>query len=460
MKPLLIGLLLTMANFLASAQCPNGSIVLGSQDDIDNFSINYPNCTEFNATILIDEIDGPVNNLLGLSNLNSISSLSIQYTHLENFTGLENVSQINEFRLFRNNQLQNFTGLEELNEVLSFNVLQNDILSTTQGLQNLETLGYLNLYANEQLSNLEGFINITDLASLRIVGNNISSLSALHNLTVISEELYISGEPLTELNDLYQALQDFTGSLYLVNNAILEDVTVFSEITNLEKLIIVGSEALSDLHGFENLVSVSGLFRIGFNPEISNFSNFYSLNSIGSLDVYENGNLTSLEGLGSLNQVSQGVYLMDNPLLVDISAIENVEAQGLQQVVISRNTSLSVCDNDFVCNVIFDPEVPEEIQGNANGCNSVPQVAARCILGKDELNYNTELAIWPNPAHDLLHIDSPNHSVEKVIIYNMGGVLVNEVHSDFLDISNYAKGFYFLTVFSDRGMTHHQFIKD
>ena len=459
MKPLLIGLSLIMVHFLASAQCPSGSIVLGSQADIDNFSVNFPNCTDFNATILIDEIDGPVNNLAGLSNLNSISSLSIQYTHLENFTGLENLSQINEFRLFRNDQLQNFTGLEGLSEVLSFNVLQNDGLATTAGLQNLTNMGYLNLYANEQLSDLVGFSNITNLASLRIVGNNISSLSELTNLNTILDELYISGEPLTDLNHLAQSVQDFSGSLYLVNNAILEDVTVFSSLTSLDKLIIVGSENLSDFTGFENLGSVTGLFRIGFNPEISDFTSFSSLNSVGSLDIYENENLLSLNGLESLSQVSQSVYLMDNPLLSDIAAVENVAAQGLQQLVISRNTSLSVCDYDFVCNVIFDPDIPEEIQGNANGCNSVLQVAARCILGSQDQSLDLELSLWPNPAKDYVYVQSLNSTVDKVMIYTLGGALVDEVSSDRIDISNYAQGLYFLTVFTDQGIGQLQLIK-
>ena len=135
------------------------------------------------------------------------------------------------------------------------------------------------------------------------------------------------------------------------------------------------------------------------------------------------------------------------------------QAQGLQQLVIARNTSLSVCDYDFVCNVIFDPDIPEEIQGNANGCNSVLQVAARCILGSQDQSLDLELSLWPNPAKDYVYLQSLNSTVDKVMIYTLGGALVDEVSSDRIDISNYAQGLYFLTVFTDQGIGQLQLIK-
>ncbi len=467
MKPFLMGLGLFVVQSAINAQCPTTPITLGSQADIDNFSIDYPNCTQLNDALFIDELDGPIDNLEGLSQLISGTSLNIQYTHISDFSGLENLTQLDQFRIFRNDDLLDFSGFESLVQVTSFNAIQNNSLSTSVGLDALESVTYLNFYENEVLSDLTAFSNVTELSSFRIAGNNFTSLAGMENLTSVSEELFISGESITDVSELTQVFSQFNGSLYFINNTELQDLSACSGLNSLDGLVISGCSALTNLNGLEDLVQVNDLLRIGFNSQLESLVGLEALTFVKNLDIYENSNLTNLSGLQGLESIQESLYIMDNPMLSDITALDGLSAESLSQMAILRNTNLSVCDNNFVCQVIFDPEINEQIQGNANGCNSVPQVAARCILGADELSDPLSVEIWPNPTNAQLSVLVPAGEITGLEVFNAQGQLIDSgyrVSSEYpqtvqVNVSNYPTGLYFISLMTNRGMVQQKFIK-
>ncbi|HET8803411.1 MAG TPA: hypothetical protein VFM72_02445, partial [Aequorivita sp.] len=112
------------ASNLLFGQCPPGFITFASQSQIDNFAISYPNCTEIDNSVIIEEAtSGNITNLNGLSQLTKVGTLRIQNNSaLTNLNGLNNLTTITIYdssgRLFiRNNQsLQNLDGLENLQE--------------------------------------------------------------------------------------------------------------------------------------------------------------------------------------------------------------------------------------------------------------------------------------------------------------------------------------------------------
>jgi hypothetical protein len=465
MKPLFLGLLLSWINFTLIAQCPSAPLVLGSQADIDNFSINYPNCTQLLTPLYIDEVNGVISNLQGLSALQTAQLIKVQNTHIEHLYGFENLTEVQELWLNSNYQLLDFAGLESTPNIGLLNVIDNTAISAATGLESLTNIAQLNFFDNTSLTDLTALSQITQLNGLRIAGNNLTTLQGLHNLTSVESEIFVSNEQVVNL-DVFSGLIDFNASLFLWNNPQLNDVSVFQGVNELNDLVIVGCNQIQAFEGFENLQQVQGLFRLGFNPQMTDLTAFSALNSVGSLDIYENDNLLSLSGLESLTQITQAVYLMDNPNLEDIQAIENVAAQGLQQVVISRNTNLTTCDNNFVCQVIFDPEINEEIQANANGCNSVPQVAARCILGSIEQGANVSVELWPNPVDSVLHIRLADTQIKALRVYSAQGRLIYFIpsfaptFSDLdLDVSAYAAGLYFITLETNLGMSQLKFSK-
>src|SRR5690606_41214079 len=72
-------------------QCPPGDITLFNQFQVDNFSTNYPGCTELNGGLIINNTN--VANLDGLSSLTSIGG-NLYLGNNSNLTGLDGLTNI------------------------------------------------------------------------------------------------------------------------------------------------------------------------------------------------------------------------------------------------------------------------------------------------------------------------------------------------------------------------------
>jgi len=70
-KVLFLSLMLFLCHFFLNAQpCLPAGITFSSQQQIDNFQTNYPNCTEIGGDMIIEGND--ITNLDGLSVLTTI----------------------------------------------------------------------------------------------------------------------------------------------------------------------------------------------------------------------------------------------------------------------------------------------------------------------------------------------------------------------------------------------------
>ena len=441
------------------SQCPTESVVLDSQEAIDDFSSNYPNCTNFQETLIVEEGNGLVDNLLGLGPLTYIKEFKVRFTHLINFEGLDALETIEALEVSNNIDLINFEGLESVQRVDIINVFDNPTLSSLSGFSGLTTVEHLNLFDNIQLSSLQSFGGLQFIESIRIAGNQIQSLEGFENITTITEEIFISNEQLISL-DAFSGLANFSGSLYFWNNSQLIDFSVFEQVTQLENLLVVACDQVQNLEGFASLEVVDDFFRFGFNPQLNTLSAFANLHSVGSLDIYENALLESLEGLEQLTMIRDNVYLLDNPSLNDISALDQVQPFGLSEVVISRNPNLAVCDNAFICSVIFDPDIAEEIQSNANGCNSVPQVAVRCILADESMGDGLVNGLYPNPVRHQFFVDlAPGVDLISVTIFQGDGRQVLRADKPIMDLSFLPSGLYFAAIQTTYGSTVKKVVK-
>src|SRR5690606_39737475 len=84
---------LTFFSLGVKAQCPEGDVSFHLQAQLDDFAINYPNCTEITGYL---SIGARVNNLNGLSNLETVGGI---------------------FRISGNQFLTNLDGLNNLETV-------------------------------------------------------------------------------------------------------------------------------------------------------------------------------------------------------------------------------------------------------------------------------------------------------------------------------------------------------
>ena len=170
-------------SFNCFSQCPNSNIVLSSQNDIDNFSTNYPNCTELNINLTIDGTNAT--DLSPLSNISSInSSIYIRNnSNLTSLTGLSNLATIgSNFYLEDNATLTDISALTGLTSIgTTFYLRRNDAITSLTGLSNLATIGS-NFYLEDNAS----LTDITGLNALVTVSNNfyIQNNSNLTNCNI------------------------------------------------------------------------------------------------------------------------------------------------------------------------------------------------------------------------------------------------------------------------------------
>ncbi|MEZ4849181.1 MAG: hypothetical protein R3B93_11300 [Bacteroidia bacterium] len=180
MKKLIAFLPAILFFFHLFGQCPTGNLLLSTQAEIDNFPINYPNCTStFNSL----EINGnSITNLQGLSSLQTVGDLTIKNNpNLTSLSGLDNLQSTFVF-LFRNNDsISDFSGLENLTFATDIIVEYNNSLTSLQGLNNVQGTFILDINSNPSLTGIDAFLDSLKSAMQVIIRANplITNLNGL-----------------------------------------------------------------------------------------------------------------------------------------------------------------------------------------------------------------------------------------------------------------------------------------
>ena len=165
-----------------------------------------------------------------------------------------------------------------------------------------------------------------------------------------------------------------------------------------------GNPSLQSLMGLENLISVGGGVMIEYNPSITDLSGLVNLTSIGgylnirhnslvslaglenlisiggSLVIAHNDSLNSLEGLENLSSIDGNLEIVSNYPLATLTGLENIEPNSIHNLLIQRNYSLTSCEVMSICNYLVSPNGSVTIFNNANGCNSLPELASYCSI--------------------------------------------------------------------------------
>lgn len=387
---------LVMARFDVSAgqdeAACQGSVELANQSEIDEFGAQ--GCDTFLGDI---RISGG-SDLASLSQLTSISGwLTIEGTDLENLTGLDNLSSVGlgaegGILISKTYKLQDLSALSSLESVGSL-VLS---LETTDGaLTNIS--GFDSLIAADKIDigtlnlvTLSGFSNLVSVRILAINNNpKLEQITAFANLKAVGQLLFAYNNKIQNFSFL-SGLESIDWlrihrNLGLISLDGLESVTIFDSDTVVKPDEPFGSffwvsdnPLLSDLSALQmnshevhrmilsnnnSLRNVDGLNTLLVTADVSVYQNDFLENLIGlhlasdlrSLVVRTNGSLDSLNGLGSIQSVSEDLY-------------------------VSSNFQLGDCSDIGV--LLGWPEGPPadsvggeiEIGNNASGCNSVSEI--------------------------------------------------------------------------------------
>ncbi len=291
MKRLIIFSSLLLLSTLLFSQpdgpCLPDGITFTTQEEIDIFQTNYPNCDEIEGDVGI--MGNDIFNLNGLNVLISIGGdLIIGNTSLCNIHGLEGLTSIGGSL-----KIGSFGG----------GVYPNDSLSNINALSGLNSIGDdLSIWHNQSLNNLGGLEGITSLSGgLFIRGNSsLTNLTGLDNLTSIDDNLSITlNNSLENLTGL-DMLDSIGGNLSLYGNTILESLTGLENLVSIGGGLLIGqglyngsgNPALTSLNGLENLDTIMGGIYICYNESLSvcdePFICAYLTDSIGNIEVHDN----------------------------------------------------------------------------------------------------------------------------------------------------------------------------
>lgn len=450
-----------ISGYIVQAQCPNVDLTLFTQAEVDSFSADYPNCSILTNDLIVESIGTDViSNLNGLSGITQAKYLVIKQTEISNYTGLDNLEEVEQLTLWANANTTSLEGLTSLHTVGRFDMFFNNSMTNLSGIDNLSSIDFVFIFGNTSLIDISELSFLTTLDQLTIGGNILDNLQGLHNLESVFGDILISNEAISNLDEL-SSLVNVSGSLYISNNAVLEDISALSNIQSVFDLYVVESPNLINLDGLENIVSVTGTLRVGFNASLVDLSVFSSLVVVGDLDIYENENLISLNGLQNLTQIDRTLSILNNPNLTDILSLDNVSPFEVDSFAIANNGNLSVCDSELICALIASSGVGKTIINNGPDCNSIQEVEDMCLLGVEDETLAAQVRLFPNPAIHEFYIQLPDLvQLNSVDVYTVTGRRVASSLSATVDVRSLPSGVYFAAVDTERGSVIRRLIKE
>ncbi len=125
---------------------------------------------------------------------------------------------------------------------------------------------------------------------------------------------------------------------------------------------VIFADGFTNFIGLENLTTIDGRFGVKLCDGIDNFSGLENLTTLnGSIEISENISLNSLSGLENINP-----------------ATVNSVANGIADIDIQDNPTLTVCAIDLVCAKFEEVGSSVYFSGNGSGCATTYAVESIC----------------------------------------------------------------------------------
>ena len=310
--------------------CPEGGLLIFKQSQIDDFRAAYPNCTQINGDLIIDD---ERDNVYPFTNVQSVFNLD----------GLENIERVEgnfEFKSLTIPQQFSFNKPDMPNleyiEGRFFLPYGIDSLFFLDKVTHVEAL----LIGNtEYIKHMES-LSVNTLDELVFSGNNLDSLPFSCNVSRVHGDLKISEESLQNLNVL-RDLNLVGGDLEFKGNKVLENLDALSNVERVVgHLSIVGNLGLKSLFSSSKLNSVGDYVSVLDNDSLTIIDGLHSLETIGGwLNVRNNISLTSLSGFQNLENIAESVWILDNSSLQSLVGFEAISKLNAS-LFVERNESL------------------------------------------------------------------------------------------------------------------------
>jgi hypothetical protein len=305
----------------------------------------------------------------GLPKFDTIRELRILASDLEDLSGLECVTHVENLYVDENDSLRTLSGLDNLVRVGPLDsdqpadeeiaIRDNSALESLSGLDALEEV-----YASFYIVRNDALRNINDLDSLRIVDHTLEvsdneALEEIYGLTAYEGMDYegepIGGELVIERNprlttvdlgadvvvqglrvsdnrwlssvDLH--LSSVWRTYEISNNPLLAELPGVRIGEELDELLIANNDSLVSLRGFESGPSRFGHVHIVDNEVLPSLRWLWGVRSVSWLRIENNPTLLTLDDIGSLDQLEtlDGTLTVRNNTSLPSCKPQRLEAQ-------------------------------------------------------------------------------------------------------------------------------------
>ncbi len=511
---------------------PQSCLPLGikftTQEQIDNFPVNYSGCHDIEGCVTINGTD--IVNLNGLTQLTSIGSylniygnelltnleglnnletigggLNVQLnTALNDLSGLNNLTSIDgDAYIWHNPALISLNGLENLNHISGgFGILSNQSLINFSGADNLAAIGPLLIYSNNSMTSLTGLNNLLVIeGAVQIYSNNaLISLDGLNNLGTIGGDLDIWYNPVLQNLNALENVVTIGGGLHISGNYALTSISGLGNIeeATITNLTITSNSSLSacDVKGVCDFIgSPNGNLSISCNAAGCNSSmevkesckvhfcfyggatfntqdqidNYYTnypecSHIVGSVTISGN-DITNLNGLSNVTSIGGDLYIKNNPILNNLTGLENIKPGSIAYLEISQNNQLSECSIQNICAFLGNTNSSFVVYANASGCMNVNQIQMGCSTSVYEIITVNKISIYPNPANEkitVLTTELTNNT--RLSILSIKGqqfidLPITESETQ-IDLTSLPGGIYFLRLQNEKNVEVVKMIKE
>lgn len=342
---LLILLFLSLNHY---SQCPQGVVYLYSQNDVDNYLKDFPNCKNISGAIYFRGNTGefPIVNFDAFKNITSITGLiffeKFSNSNMPNFSGLENIETINGSLIFEDNSISNINLLNNLKHISNEFRLSNNQIQKIDGFEKLESIrGKLIFENNQNLEEIPIFTNLTVIGSIsktptneiiiNFRNNKIKNLKGFNKVTEINGQIHITGNVDLEFISGFNSLKNLNYNIFISTGSVNEiKITGFNELTILNNGISLTGN-FTDLSGFDKLEFAEYIFLSGVIKD-TDFAAFNNLIESKQINIYSN-NFNTINSFNNLKKIYEISFNNNSGLknILGFSKLEEVKIFSIFQ---------------------------------------------------------------------------------------------------------------------------------
>lgn len=305
----------------------------GQYSQVDgNIYITNSDLTDLSALSKLTSVSGDL--VIGQAPSNTDNrKLIAQLAGFSLLGSTENIEPL-EIPLGGNPNLTSLKGLEHLEQVDSLEIEDNPKLKSIKALSALSSLRYLTIQNNRQLQSLDGLQTLAKNAKQAhtfYLRNNpkITSISQLYGVESLRDLVILDQPNLQSLAGL-DKLKHISDRLLLEGNQQLKNLKGLGKLEHIGgSLRLIENSSLTQIEDLSALKTVAdGFLQVENNRRLKSLSGLEQIKTIKEVYVEKNISLTSLNGLEGLTKVEGDVDIMDNPLLEDFTALNQLTQIG------------------------------------------------------------------------------------------------------------------------------------